>query len=829
MRRLVAGLLVLLGLTFAGAALGQPTAPALDAAKIRAQLLDLEHHIASATNSDALPPLRAQALALQALGDKVAAQGQSDLAVVDARLAQLGPPPTAPGGEEPSIARVRRDLAARRASIDGNVKGGRLLSVAAAQAVDDVAERERELFNARTFRRGYSPLTPAFWTDLASSLPPDLARVGHAAVEAADAARTAREPRAALILAAGAGAALLLLWPVGLFFAAWARRRVIADIPPTSLRRSAFAVGNLVIDVVVPVAAAAAMAVAAKWSGVLSGRAASLADSLVFAVAWGAVVVGVGRALLRPEAPSWRIAPVSDATARRLAALPYAVALVTMAGLMVLRLNSVVGASLAATVAAHCAIGVAYSLMAAAALVLLGVSRSRPPRGDEAGGNGGPRPTAGAERRSSGWSLVAVAVAAAIAVSLTATLLGYAVFGAMVAGQIYWIGLIAGLAYLLLTFVDDLCDAAFSGGGWAERSLVVVFDLRRSTVEQLGVLTSAAVRLLLLAMFLTLALSPFGRGANTTWSQLLSAGRTLRVGTLVISPGAVLGGLLSLVIGVALVRGLQRWLDKRYLPATGWDVGVKNSISTAVGYLGMGAAIFWALASAGLGLDKVALIASALSVGIGFGLQQIVQNFVSGLILLAERPVKVGDWVNVSGVEGDVRHIRVRATEIQLLDRSTVLVPNSELVTKAVQNKTLHAPRGRAEVLVAIGDPTRAAQARQLILETFDRHDDVLCDPEPKVFIDAVTNGAVTFRCFAYVDGPRDAYGVRSQLYFDVLAAFAKAGIALAGASQSLVVEPGEAFREALAARSASAEPAAARRPKRSGSDPSVPPGGPAA
>ena len=826
MRRLLASVLTVLVVSLATAASAQQPAPPLDSTKIRAQLLAIEHGIATARTSDALPPLRAQALDLQALGEKTAAQAQADLTVADARMAQLGPPPASPGGEDPTIARVRRDLTARRAAIDANVKGGRLLSVAAGQAVDDVAERERELFNARIFRRGFSPLTPAFWADLAQSLPPDLARVGHAAVEAADAARDAKEPRAALILLGGAAAALTLLWPVGLFMAAVARRRVIADIPPTSLRRSTFAVGNLVIDVVIPLAAAGAMAVAAKWSGVLSPRAASLVDSLVFAIAWGGVVVGVGRALLRPEAPSWRIAPISDATARRLALLPYAVALVTMAGLMILRLNSVVGASLAATVAAHCAIGVAYSALAAASLVLLGLGRARPaPDAAADGTKAAVAKAVATERRSSGWSLVAVAVGAAIAVSLSATLLGYAVFGAMVAGQIYWVGLMAGLAYLLLTFVDDLCDAAFAPHGWAERSLTVVFDLRRATIEQLGVLTSAVVRLALLALFLTLALSPFGRGAGTTWGQILSAGRTLRVGTLVISPGAVLGGVVSLAVGVALVRGLQRWLDKRYLPATGWDIGVKNSVSTAVGYLGMGAAIFWALASAGLGLEKVALIASALSVGIGFGLQQIVQNFVSGLILLAERPVKVGDWVNVSGVEGDVRNIRVRATEIQLLDRSTVLVPNSELVTKAVQNKTLHAPRGRAEVLVSIGDPTRAAEARRLILEAFDRHDGVLCDPEPKVFIDAVANGAVAFKCFAYVDGPRDAYSVRSQLYFDVLAAFAKADIALAGASQSLVVEPGEALREALAARLVAQVEPAQPRAKRSGSDPSVPAG----
>ena len=143
---------------------------------------------------------------------------------------------------------------------------------------------------------------------------------------------------------------------------------------------------------------------------------------------------------------------------------------------------------------------------------------------------------------------------------------------------------------------------------------------------------------------------------------------------------------------------LKRWLSNRYLPTTELDPGMQLSAVTLFGYAGFVVAVALALSAAGIGLERVAWIASALSVGIGFGLQAIVQNFVSGLILLAERPVQVGDWVSLGGVEGDILRINVRATEIQMSDRSTVIVPNSEFITKTVRNVTRSSPLGLVQI-----------------------------------------------------------------------------------------------------------------------------------
>ena len=329
-------------------------------------------------------------------------------------------------------------------------------------------------------------------------------------------------------------------------------------------------------------------------------------------------------------------------------------------------------------------------------------------------------------------------------------------------------------------------------------------------------LTSALLQVLIVLGALALALTPLSGNGDLMSLDVSNLGRSIHVGSLVISPASVASGLVSLLVGFGLVHIVGRWLNRRYLPVTDWDAGVQNSVSTGVRYLGVGLAILWALAAAGFGFKQIALVASALSVGIGFGLQQIVQNFVSGLILLVERPVKVGDWVNVGGVEGDVQRIRVRATEIRTFDRTTLIVPNSDLITKQVQNKTLGDPRGRVKLELSIGAAGDAPKATQMLRNLLQSDKAVLDDPKPNVFIESLTTGgSVNFVCFAYVASPRDAWGVRSRLYTEVLEMFAKESIGFIGGPALNILEPGPEMKSLVGdlARQVSEERAAAAKP----------------
>jgi small-conductance mechanosensitive channel len=203
-------------------------------------------------------------------------------------------------------------------------------------------------------------------------------------------------------------------------------------------------------------------------------------------------------------------------------------------------------------------------------------------------------------------------------------------------------------------------------------------------------------------------------------------------------------------------------------------------VATGISYLGVIIALICGLAVTGVGVQQMALVASALSVGIGFGLQQIVQNFVAGVILLVERPVKVGDWINVGGVEGDVLDIRVRATDIRGLDGSTVIVPNSSLITTNVQNKTRGGARSRIQLQVTITKAEDVGKARDAILEIAAGRPEILKEPPPKVFIEALTaGGGATLSIWMHIADPRAGQGVRSDLYFALLEALQGKNVAL--------------------------------------------------
>jgi small-conductance mechanosensitive channel len=487
-------------------------------------------------------------------------------------------------------------------------------------------------------------------------------------------------------------------------------------------------------------------------------------------------ILALGKVLAADEDAERRLLDFSDDEARRVRAPLVIVAVVTGAGFMLTRLNYVIGASVAATIAVNCALSLAYAAAAALFLVSFGRGRGRPTGAE-------PGETSGADaRRDSVWTLLSLALSAAIVVTLGAVFAGFTTLAALTSGQIFWLGLVGAAAYLIMRFADDLMSTAFRPRGWAARTLFALFRFRRSTIAQIGALASAALQVVVLVGAVSLALTPFGQGGELLVAHLTELGRPLTIGSATISPGAVAAGIATFIIGMGLARMVQRWVVRRYLPVTDWDAGVRNSVTTGIGYLGVFLALACALAASGLGFTQIALIASALSVGIGFGLQTVVQNFVSGVILLVERPVKVGDWISIGGVEGGIRRIRVRATEIETQDRTTVIVPNSDFVTKPVANKTLGERYARVDIRLSVSSAADVERARDMIAGVVRAHKPPTAAPQPEIYIDSLAaGGAVNLACYFYVEEPRLAYKARSDCYFEILRVLRENKIAFAG------------------------------------------------
>jgi len=236
---------------------------------------------------------------------------------------------------------------------------------------------------------------------------------------------------------------------------------------------------------------------------------------------------------------------------------------------------------------------------------------------------------------------------------------------------------------------------------------------------------------------------------------------------------------LVLIAGIVLTNLVVRWLDRRILAETRIDKGVQDSVRKGASYAGYILAAGLALGAAGLDFSNFALIAGALGVGIGFGLQSIVNNFVSGLILLAERPVRVGDWVVLPTGEGIVKRINVRSTEIETFDSCTIIVPNSNLITEVVRNWTHDDSVGRFTVTVSAAYDSNAEEVRDLLIKLARAHPKVLTYPEPMVTLARFGAYAIDFEIKAHVADVFEAVIVASDLRYEILKAFREKAITI--------------------------------------------------
>jgi potassium efflux system protein len=252
------------------------------------------------------------------------------------------------------------------------------------------------------------------------------------------------------------------------------------------------------------------------------------------------------------------------------------------------------------------------------------------------------------------------------------------------------------------------------------------------------------------------------------------------IGSLKIVPQRILFALLSLGLLITVSGWLQGKMRSRWVAEMPVERGAREAMITIVGYIGVTIAILVALGIAGIDFSNLAIIAGALSVGIGFGLQNIVNNFVSGLILLFERPIRPGDWIVVGNTEGYVKSIRIRATQIQTFDRADVVVPNSELVSGQVTNWMLHDPRGRAVIPVGVAYGSDTQKVKDILIKVATEHPSVINDasaPEPKVLFRQFGDSSLDFELRCFIGNIDERLTVISDLNFAIDAAFREHGI----------------------------------------------------
>jgi small-conductance mechanosensitive channel len=772
----------------------------------------LEKKIQADANEDsALLDDRLQLGDLSSQALKSALTFRPQLTEINRRLEQLGPAPAA--GQPPEadiVANERKTLEGQKAQINSVIATAESLSLRINGMVDKIATMRSELFRKMLTRR--FELTTAFSQQIGADAEVQFTRF-YSAVSSWLAFAGKFKLQAVFV-----ATFLAFLVAVVLFFGG---RRLFGHLlrpdrsieEPSYLARLSVTFWSTLLPTVSLAAFFAAAYLFFDRLNVLRGDIGVFLEGLMTVVTTIFCVNRLANAALSPDFPNWRLIPVEPRAGHWLVRLATAMAVIIGINVFLGVVNEQMGSPLSLTVARSFVAAIAVGVI----LILMGLVKPFRTR------TGIWRP----------WPIWLRYTAFALGgFTIVAALLGYVRLAMFVSIQVVVTGTILLMAYIGFLTARALGAEGGFGASGSGRWLAARTNMEDVTLDQLGLAVSIALNILIVVLFLPLILLMWGfqPGDLESWAYGLAQGVT--IGSVTISVTGILSGIVVFVVGYFLTRWFQGWLDGSVMARGRVDAGVRNSIRLAVGYAGIAIAALIGISAAGINLSSLALVAGALSLGIGFGLQNVVSNFVSGLILLAERPFKVGDWIVAGAVSGTVKKISVRATEIETFQRQTVILPNSTLINDAVGNWTHRNKLGRVEIKVGVAYGCDAKRAYELMSEIVREHPMVLKNPEPFVQFTNFGPTALEFEVRYFLADILSGGTVQNDLRFAIMDAFAKEGIDIPSAVRAVVNAPKHApwptdddkteaeFAARAEARSKAMQQAAKRKRRPKGPDP---------
>ncbi len=537
------------------------------------------------------------------------------------------------------------------------------------------------------------------------------------------------------------------------------RRWKYAGDPPY-WRRSTSAAWVTLLRVLPYAATSAFLYYSFRYQGLMAENVDLLAYSAMRSLLIVTAVCALIATALAPQRSRWRLLPIDDRAARRIRWLVVALAAVYSFTLFIDTVRYVSNAPFTLTVAQS----FVSSIVIAALVIAILLTPRKPLVVEDA-----PELDWIGKLRWPLWGFALLILLSALA--------GYIGLARFISAQLIVTGTIVAVFYLLMIWVDAVGESMGNEqaqlGKWLKERAGL--DQRRREQLSLPVTLLLKTGVLLLTAPLILLQWGFDWQDISEWGNSLLFG--FKIGRTEISLAAIVASLIVFILAYLFARVFQSWLDRRVLETAGISGGARNSIRTAIGYAGVVIAALVAISYTGLDLSNIALVAGALSVGIGLGLQGVVNNFVSGLILLVERPIKVGDWVVVGDEQGFVRRISVRATEIETFDRANVLIPNSFFISEKVKNWTLHNYSGRVAITVGVHYRSSPRQVHDILLDIVRSNPMVMKSPEPFVYFGDFAADALEFTLYAYTYDITKSFSLRTELRIEIVEAFQKAGI----------------------------------------------------
>lgn len=694
---------------------------------------------------------------------------QRTLAPLRDQLAALGPIPEEAAARDREVEARRKQLLSQVSALEAREKEVGLVLARAAALEEQLARRQRLQFTDLLFTRGVGPFDAAAWSDFNSDIPELSSKVG-AFLGGAFGAFDAFGAHVLITLAIClSGVIAILSWRSVLGVADFLAHAAVKQA--SAGRKALYTALEFALRAgPAPLIAAFVVIVTLKTASpgetgafVLTRIAETVA--LLSALAVLTLLALRGRSSLEPEAPPpnrsrWLLFGVSG------------LAIVFALDWLALDFLEQAGASLGTLSIANGAV----AALAAASLLSIASRLTTPDTSAETveqpiltGLDDDDELSASFDMRGVAIVTLRTALISAALILIVAALAGFYALTRYVLTGVTMTSLLVGAAtvfYFAFTLADRQQEAEASGGAPS------VDAAARVSRPQNSFLIAA-----LIVTALPLVALIWGVSGADLSSALLILFSDIKVGDAVISIQDIFWAVAVLMLGIWLTRLFQRFLRAAVLRSAGLAPGARAAIDAGIGYAGVLLALLLAISAAGVNLSNLAIIAGALSVGIGFGLQNVVSNFVSGLILLIERPIQPGDWIEVGGFSGYVKRINVRSTEITTFDRASVIVPNSELISASVVNWTHRSLVGRAIVRVGVGYDSDPDQVARILSETALAHENVLKTPAPWIVFADFGASSLDFEIRCYLRDINGKLGVESDLRFALLKRLKEEGI----------------------------------------------------
>jgi len=676
------------------------------------------------------------------------------------QIAKLGDPPAAGAPPEtPEVAAERQRLNGIAAQIDGAIKKAALIEVRARQLISRVQHVRQGIFTRFLLRQTDTPLQPRVWAAASDQLYLARRQVGFILSNWWSVA-SLNAWGLLFVLAAALGAYVSLRLLMGRLI----RARLDGSVSstPTLPQRAAKAAWVAPALALPAAVAILILYVGLDELGLLYWQVERFAQSALYPLYVLVGVSSLARALLQPRRPRWRVFDLTDSAARTVCFAVQGVAIVYAVDYLARRLISILSLPFSTSIISAFIASLLY--LAFIALIV------RTPFAPQALAPGVP-----VSRWRPYW-LKAILLALAV-VLMGAALLGYVALGRFIAGQILMTGSGLLVVAVLHLAIQSIASQPVEGPRGMSRVLEQRLNLDAFGRSQLSRALRVTLSILLIALAVPLLLLAWGMSWPEIASWIRAAVFGFEVGGVRVSLARIIVAVVLFAVLLGATRFVQRWLAAGALAQGRMDAGLANSIYTGAGYLGFAVATLAAIAYAGFDITSLAIVAGALSVGIGFGLQSIVNNFVSGLILLVERPIKVGDWISIKEGEGYVRRIAVRSTEIETFGRASLIVPNSELITQTVVNLTHRNLLGRLKIRVRVSYQADPDHALRVLHEVAEANTSILRHPPPVVVLDNLGDQALEFSVRVYLADINRSLQVQTELRTAILKALRAEGI----------------------------------------------------